>query len=147
MQACPIDSIGAETRSRPAVPENHPRVRVAGAGGKVAARSLVRILGDDVDDAIHSVRSPDGSTRTADYLDAIDVSQSYVLRIPVHSGKGGDVNRAAIHQDKELIRVLPIEAASCDRPLARVDLSYIQPGNHAQKIGNVECTGASNIVP
>src|SRR5689334_4731345 len=38
-----------------------------------SARGFLRLARDDVDDAVHRVRAPQGGARPADHLDAVDV--------------------------------------------------------------------------
>ena len=60
---------------------------VAAAGGTSVPVGLLRGLGDDVDDAVDGVRSPDGAAGSADDFDAIDVFEQGVLHFPVGAGE------------------------------------------------------------
>jgi hypothetical protein len=59
------------------------------------------VLGDDVDDAVYSVCTPDGATGTAYDLDAVDVVEQDVLNIPIDALEEFRVYTSAVdeHQD------------------------------------------------
>src|SRR5579884_511726 len=57
-----------------------------------------RILGDDVNHAINGVRPPNGSSRTANHFNAIDVSKRKILNIPKNTGKEWGIYAASVDQ-------------------------------------------------
>src|SRR6185295_633710 len=75
----------------------------AAAAGDAAALGVLRLLGDDVDDAVDGVGAPDGGAGTADDLDAVDVLEVHVLRGPEDAREEGGVDAAAVDEDQELV--------------------------------------------
>ncbi len=58
-------------------------VDLTGQAGGESALGIGGALGDDIDDAVDGVRSPDGAAGAADDLDAVDVVEQDVLDVPV----------------------------------------------------------------
>ena len=105
---------------------------VTGAGGDDDPLRLLRRFRDDVDDAVHRVRSPERRPRTADHLDPLDILEECVLPVPKHPGTRRLVNAPAIHQHQHFVAVLIVETACADRPNPTLDLTDLQAGNRAQ---------------
>src|SRR5689334_19764648 len=63
-------------------------------------------LGDDVDDAVYGVGSPNRPAWSPDDLDAIDILQQRVLHSPVDAGKERRVDAAAVNQHQQRLREL-----------------------------------------
>src|ERR1700722_12328543 len=51
---------------------------------------------DDVNDSVNRISSPDCPARTADYLNAVDVLQRHVQRVPVNSPEKWTVHSSAV---------------------------------------------------
>ena len=49
---------------------------------------ILGLFGDDVDDAVHRIGTPQCATRAADNLDAIHIFQKRILHIPEHTTIG-----------------------------------------------------------
>src|SRR5438445_497123 len=69
-------------------------------GGKHTV-SILSFLGNDIDDRVDRVRSPDGPARPANHLDSLHILQQRVLDLPVHSGKQRGVHAASVNEHKD----------------------------------------------
>src|ERR1019366_8118037 len=120
---------------------------IAGSAGDLAALGVFGAPGDDVDDAVDGVGSPDGGAGAPNDFNPLDAVERDVLGIPKDAGKDWGVNRAAIEQDEEFIRIHSVESPDADSPIAGIDLRDLDARNHAQKIGDIERAGATDVLP
>ena len=104
----------------------------AGSRGEQATLGVLRVFGDDIDDAIDRVGAPEAGPRAADDLDPFDVIEHGVLGIPEDSGKKRVVQGAAIHEHQKFVGGKGIEAPAGDRPFVGVYPRHLQAGHHAQ---------------
>src|SRR5579862_2347801 len=87
---------------------------VSSACRQQSSLSVLRALRNNVDHAVHGVRSPDGSTRSTNHLDPVDVFHHYVLNVPVRTCKKRGVNGPAVDQDENGTRQIGSKAANSD---------------------------------
>jgi len=92
-------------------------------------------LGEDVDHAVDRVGAPQRATWTADDLDAVDVVQQGVLRVPIDAGVQRGVDRPPVDHHQQLVGEHIVEAARADRPLAGVGLGDLEVRREAQGLG------------
>jgi hypothetical protein len=59
------------------------------------------VLGNDVDNAVDSVRAPNGASRTANHFDSINVLKQRVLNPPINAGKARGISTAAIDEHQK----------------------------------------------
>src|SRR5579871_112409 len=67
----------------------------------------VRVLsafGDDVDDPVKSVRTPNCGAWSADHFDPLDILQQNVLYLPISSCKQGGVNSPSVNEHQHISR-------------------------------------------
>ena len=64
-------------------------LHVAATTRNQSTLGILAVLGNDVDDSIYRVRSPDRASRATDHLDAVNVLDQRVLRFPIHAGGEG----------------------------------------------------------
>ena len=83
-------------------------------------------LGGDVDDAVDGVGAPEGGAGAADDLDAVEVRQDVVERVPVDAGEQRRVDGAAVHEHQQLVGVELVEPAGADGPVAGVDAGDVE---------------------
>lgn len=107
---------------------------------------LASVLGDDVDYAIDRVRSPDGSTRSANHLYPVDIGQHRVLHLPVGSGQQRRVNRTAVDEHQHRPRQATSETADTDRPLIAVNLRDLDARRQPKRVWNGSHTGAADVL-
>src|SRR5438270_217035 len=94
-------------------------------------------FGDDVDDAVHRVRAPDGAARTANHLDAIDVFEHHVVESPQDAGEQRRVNVATVDEDEHAFGELIAKAANADGPVTpAVDAGYFHARCETQRVRN-----------
>ncbi len=62
--------------------------------------TVFRVLGDDVDYTIYSIRSPDCAAGAANDFDPIYVFKQHILEFPIDAGKKRRIDVSAIDQDK-----------------------------------------------
>ena len=110
-----------------------------------SALCVLRVLGNDVDHAVHRVGAPHGRARTADHLDTLDIFEHRVLKLPVDSGEERCVDAASVDQHEQLVGVLAVESARRDSPGLGVDASHLDSWHHAKEIGNVGRSRAPDI--
>lgn len=75
----------------------HPLIDIAASDGSERSVRVFRIFRDDVDHAIHCVRSPDRATGAANYFDSIDILKHHVLYFPIDAGKERRINAPAVN--------------------------------------------------
>src|SRR6202044_2340692 len=68
-------------------------------------------LGDDVDDSVDRVGSPERRAGTSDHLDPVDVLHEVVLYVPEHTGEERRINASPIAQYEQIGGVGAGEAA------------------------------------
>ena len=103
-----------------------------------------RPLGDDVDDPVDGVGSPDAGPRTADHLDPLDVLQHDVLNVPKDAAEQRGIHTATVHLDQQLVGESRVVAANADGPLVRVDARHLDAGGHAEHFRNAPGTAAAD---
>src|SRR5256885_1064266 len=77
-------------------------VKISAAAGDERSMSILGVFGDDIDDSVDGICSPDGSARASDDLNAFNILKQCVLHLPVHPCEQRRVNAPAIdkHQDR-----------------------------------------------
>src|SRR5487761_570432 len=78
-------------------------VNIAAAERQQGPVGFLGVFRDDVDDAIDSIRSPDGAAGTADHFNPVNVFERGILRLPPDAGVEWRVNTAAIDQHQEFV--------------------------------------------
>ena len=144
-----IHPVVAVRAQRGAVAEGGVGAVVAHCGRQQRAMAVPGRSGDDVDDAIDRIHPPQRAARAADHLDALDILQHHVLRVPEHAGKQRRIDRAAVDQDQQLVRravVAAVHAARRNGMAHGAGLGHLQVGRQAQRIGKVARTGAMNVI-
>src|SRR6185312_3170588 len=118
---------------------------IAAAGGNECAARFLRVLRNDIDDAVDCVWPPDGAAGAADDLDAIDVFEQGVLHLPVSACEEGAVDGAAVDQDEDGAGEPAAESANADRPFVAIDAGDFDAGRKAQRLGDFRDTGAADV--
>ena len=107
-------------------------------------------LGDwprsDVDDAVDRVRAPQRRAGTAYDLDAIDVFELVVERVPEDAGEQRAVHRPPIDHDEHLVRRDRRETARRDGPRAVVEARDVDAVGKSDGIGQRRHAGAADIL-
>src|SRR5580658_8689488 len=85
-----------------------PVTKAAGALINIAASQrrqppvgIFRALGDDVDNPVDGVRSPDSAARSPDHLNAFNILERSGLSLPIDSGEQRRVDAATVDQDEQ----------------------------------------------
>ena len=107
-------------------------------------RRVLRPLGDDVDDPVDGIGSPDAGPRTADHLDPFDILQDDVLNVPKDAAEQRGIHTATVHLDEQLVGESRVEAANADGPLVRVDARHLDAGGHAEHFRKAPGTAAAD---
>src|SRR5882762_5675035 len=96
-----IDAV-IETASTAPAPANPSRTLIGRSAprGSELSVSIFGALGNNVDDAIDCIRSPDRASGPANHLDPFDIFKKQVLYVPRHPGIQRSVDAAAIDQDQ-----------------------------------------------
>ncbi len=118
---------------------------VASAGRCQNAVRVTGIFGDDINDAVHRIRTPNGAAGTADHFDPVDVVHVGVLHFPVGAGKECRVNGTPINQHKNAAREPVAKPANSDGPLVRVNSRHFDAGRKTQSFGNAGGPGTTNL--
>ena len=77
--------------------------------------------GDDVDDAIDGIGSPQRRTRTADHLDTLDILQHQILLAPEDSGEQRRVQTPAVDQHLQFVGEATVETTGGECPFVGID--------------------------
>src|SRR2546427_3175472 len=83
---------------------------LAAAPGDIKTLCVPGGAGDDVDDAIDRVGSPQRAAGTADDFDAVDILEKVVLYVPEHPAIERGVHRPTVDQHQELVGEVGVEA-------------------------------------
>jgi len=116
----------------------------APAGRDVGALRVGGLFRDDVDYAVDRVGTPKRAAGASHHLDPLDVLQQHVLHVPIHARKIRIVNRPSVDQHQQLVAKGGVESSGGNRPGVRVDLRHVQPGRHAQGLGNAGGAAAAD---
>ena len=92
------------------------------------------LFGDDVDDTVRRVRSPDRSARPPDHLDPIDVFQRHILHVPVHPREQRRVDVSSVDQNQNGLGEVVLQPANTDRPGRGTQPPHLHPGSQPQRI-------------
>jgi hypothetical protein len=112
----------------------------------VGAGRVARVARDDVDDAVDGVGAPQRCAGTADDLDAIDVLEHVVDRVPEHAGEERRIDRPPVHHDKELVRRAAIEAARRHGPRAVVAARHVHAVGEGEGVGQRGHAGTADVL-
>jgi hypothetical protein len=134
--------VGGEARRWSAIARRAPvgGILVAAARLDEEARRVAAVSRDDVDDAVDGVCAPERGAGTADDLDAIDVFQLVIERVPEHAGEQRAVDGAAVDQNQHLVGGDRGEPACGDRPRAVVEPRDVDAVGERDRVG--ECRHA-----
>jgi len=113
--------------------------------GRYALRLGSR-LGDDVNHRVDGVGPPDGGTRTSNHFDPIDVIEDKILGVPKNTREQPVIDRAAVDEHEQLVRVELVEAAHRHRPFVGVDLRDVDARRQPKQIGHRRHAGAPNVI-
>src|SRR5260370_713121 len=71
-----------------AVPEiGKALIEISAAGGHQRSMGLLGSFGDDIDDTVDSICSPDGAARASNDFDPFDILKQCVLDLPIDAGE------------------------------------------------------------
>jgi len=87
---CPAAQLSSITQSSGAL------FMVPRIGRQESTLGVAGLLGNDVDDAVYGICSPNSRSGTADDLDSFDVGQKKILCVPVHPREHWGVDGASI---------------------------------------------------
>src|SRR5207244_659064 len=90
---------------------------------------LMRTLGNDVDNPVNSIGSPERRTRSPNHLNTRDILQDEVLNLPEHPRENRRIHRATIDHYKEFVRRGEIESPRRNRPAAGVETRDVEAGH------------------
>src|SRR5262249_62002064 len=81
------EAIAEAVRAAAVSPGEAGLLDIAAAGRHVRAVGLAGVSGDDVDDPIDGIGTPNRAARAADDLGAVDIVDHHVLHVPIHTRK------------------------------------------------------------
>ncbi len=80
-----------------AVPEiGKALIEISAAGGHQRSMGLLGSFGDDIDDTVDSICSPDGAARASNDFDPFDILKQCVLDLPIDAGEQRRVNAPTV---------------------------------------------------
>src|SRR6185312_13941575 len=97
---------------------------------------ILRILRNDVDDAIDCVSSPYGSARASNDFDSVDVFKQRVLNLPIDAGKERRINAAPVDQHQKGLGEFACKSSYADSPMSGIDTGYLNVRREAQYLWN-----------
>src|SRR5207253_6453267 len=107
-------------------------IDISASGLAVDSLRVRRVFGDDIDDAVDRIGSPQRRAGTTDDLDAVEIGEKDVLHIPQRSAEERIVDCAPIDQYERLVGKAAGEAAHPDRPGVRVRVADEHAWRHAK---------------
>src|SRR5205085_479634 len=118
----------------------------AGSGGHEHSLGFLGAAGDDVDNAVNGVGSPQGGPGAADDFNALNIFEHGPLHIPEDAGEKGCIDAASVLEDEEFVGEDVIETAGTDGPFAGVQPGNFHSGDQAQGFLNSGDAGAADIL-
>src|SRR5438876_12737 len=118
---------------------------VAAPHGSERSARIFGIPGDNVDDAVNGVRSPDGAPWAAYDFNPLHIFEENILEFPVHSGIERSVHTAPVDQHQHRLGVSVSKAAYTDRPCARIDTRDLHPRHQSEKFRDTGGAGPPDV--
>lgn len=105
------------------------------------------MFGDDVDDAINGVGSPDGSAGATDDLNAVDIFEHDVVDGPQDTTEQWGIDAAAVDEDEDVAGELVSQAADANCPIAgTIDAEDVYAGNESESVRNAGDARAADVI-
>lgn len=140
-----VDPITEAVASGAVSPVELGLFHIPACGGQQHAARVLGLLGDDVDDAVYGIGSPDGSSRTTYYFDPVDVFQHEVLNFPVNSREQRRVHGSTVDENTDRLRKSSLKSTDTNRPFPRVHLRDIYPRHEAKKVRDAGRAGPPDV--
>ena len=141
-----VDPVCSAVAGAPAVTEvADAELLVAAAEREQRALRVGGAARDDVDGAVHGVGAPQAGARAADDLDALDVVDENVLRVPEDAGEERRVDRPAVDHHLELVRAVDVQPARVDHPGAAVEAADEERVREAEGFGEIADASAVEV--
>ncbi len=130
-----VETVGGLGVDLASVTSDHvPHLPRSGHAPDERTLSLGRTLGDDVDDAVHRVGSPERAGGPSDDLDAIKIRQRHVLGLPEHAAEQLRVDAPAVDHDEQLVVGDRRKSARGDRPAAAIEARHGDAVGEPQRV-------------
>src|SRR5258707_4820213 len=105
-----------------AVPEiGKALIEISAAGGHQRSMGLLGSFGDDIDDTVDSICSPDGAARASNDFDPFDILKQCVLDLPIDAGEQRRVNAPTVDKHEHSSRECALESPHTEGPRIGVD--------------------------
>src|SRR4030088_1163421 len=135
----------------PSVPRSIARfpsalIDVPSSRGYERSFRLPGVFGNDVDDSVDGVRSPDRPARSANDFNPVDVFEQRVLNFPVHAGEKWRVHAAAVDEYEHRPGKTAFESAYAHRPFIGVDAGHFHSRHQTQRLRDAGGSGAPDIL-
>src|SRR3984885_8832099 len=121
-------------------------INISAANGRESAIGILAAFGDDVDDAVDSVSSPDRTAGAANHLDSLDILQKDVLKLPIDASKQRRIDAAAVNEHEHGLRELAAKPAYAYGPVVRVDPGHFHARHHSQDFRHACGSGAADVL-
>ncbi len=142
-----IDAGGEGGRYVPALAHLDRVVEVvAGADRNVGADGGVGVFRDEVDDTVDGVGAPQRAGGSALDLDAAHVAEDGFLERPDRAGKQLVIDRAAVHENEQLVRGRVVEAADRDGVVGAVGARHLHARDETQHLRQRHGAAAVDLV-
>jgi len=121
------------------------------AGVDVEALRFRRAPGDDVDNTVDGVGTPQRRPRPTDHLDPVDVVGQHIGQVPIDSREQRGVDGTPVDQHQQLVRIalrlhVAVETASGDYPVRRAGLVDLQVRRETKHLRNCCRARADDVV-
>src|ERR1700676_326166 len=141
-----INSVGSVPADFVAIASSHcATFFVAAACGHDTALRSFGFLGDDVNYAVHSIRSPQRCSGSTNDFNAVDILEHYVLYVPINAREERRVYASAVDAYQKFVVKASVEAARTDGPFVFVNARHFQTWDESQRLGNAGGARASQI--
>src|SRR5216683_422971 len=107
--------------------------------------SILGVFGDDVDDGIDGICSPDGSARASDDFDPFNILEQCVLDLPINTGEQRRINAPAVDYHEYRSGQGASKSAHPQGPRVGIDPSDFNSGYETQGFRNAGCTGTPDV--
>src|SRR5260370_40829878 len=72
-------------------------VEISATGGDESSMSILGVFGNDIDNCVDGICSPDGSARASDDFDPFNILEQCVLDLPINTREQRRVNAPAVN--------------------------------------------------
>ena len=106
---------------------------------------FTRVFGDDVNDSIDSIGTPNAGPWASNDLDSIDVFHQDILNVPKHTAKERGVYRPSVDLDQQFVGESLVESTDRNGPFVRINAGNLHAGHQTQRFREISRSAAAYV--